>query len=189
MDWESLDLCVGQVGEKLDSEANRANVNQGYISELENRTKAGAVQNAVKTFSDAGCPGGVVAVKSIFDGRLIMSARLLAGSAIISLFLACTNSAGATGTYCAVTERTDDGYVSLRSGPSARYPAIAQLLPSDYLWIDTGECRDTHGSLLCDHSKKWVFVERLFALNGNTSPSQTTGWVNSRFIRVVACSD
>lgn len=118
-----------------------------------------------------------------------MSARLLFGYVIISLFLACANSAGATGTYCAVTERTDDGYVSLRSGPGVRYQTVAELLPSDYLWIDTGECRDTHGSLLCDHSKKWVFVEKLFSLSGNTSASQTVGWVNSRFIRVVACSD
>jgi hypothetical protein len=92
----------------------------------------------------------------------------------------------ATHTYCAVTERTSDGFVNIRRGPGADYKIVGKVLPSHFLWIGTEECRDDFGQMLC--SKSWVFVESAQGL-GAVSPSTLKGWIKESLVRQVACPD
>ena len=98
-------------------------------------------------------------------------------------------SAQATETWCAVTEKTADGFVNLRVGPGASYRIIAQVFPSDLLLIDTAPCREFEGTELCDQSGAWVFVEGVATLNQRSRGESFQGWINSHFIRQVACDD
>ena len=95
-------------------------------------------------------------------------------------------NAVATGTYCAVAEKTADGFVSLRVGPGVSYPLLATVVPRDLLWIDTGRCREFMGREFCDPTGKWVFVEKVFSIGGTNSAQ---GWINSKLVRQVACEE
>ena len=92
----------------------------------------------------------------------------------------------ATETFCAVTERTADGFVNLREGPNSEYKVVGKVLPADLLWVGSEQCRSDFGQSVCDPTGKWVFVERVFSL---TSKSTLKGWINNRFVRQIACSD
>jgi len=96
--------------------------------------------------------------------------------------------ASATETFCAVIERTDDGFVTVREGPAANYSARGMLVPSDQLWMDTRHCRSDFGREFCDEKGAWLFVERVFP-NGDPSRSKIKGWVNSHFIRQIGCTN
>lgn len=103
---------------------------------------------------------------------------------IVAAFLITTAApASATGTYCAVAEKTPDGYVALREGPGVSYTRVAKLFPTAMLEIDTGTCREFIGRKLCDPSREWVFVE------GVSSNANHQGWAFSKLLRPIACDD
>lgn len=98
-----------------------------------------------------------------------------------------SSTASATGTYCAVTERTSDGFVSVREGPGVQYRSLGRLSPSDLLWIGTEKCRSDVGPSLCDEAETWVFAERVVTLQGVHSGLK--GWVRASLVRQVTCGD
>ena len=104
----------------------------------------------------------------------------LAGMALIS-------PAKATDSWCAVPEKTPDGFISLRSGPGTQHAIVGRVVPSDSLLIDTGRCREAFGRQHCDESGKWGFVEVVY----NLGKEQTTqsGWINTHHVRQIACAD
>ena len=93
----------------------------------------------------------------------------------------------ATSSWCGVTEKTPDGFVSLRIGPNPKFQEVARIVPSDALTLDTGFCRSFMGKSHCDYSGKWVFVEMIRKLDGRSIVGG--GWANSRYIRQVACDE
>jgi SH3-like domain-containing protein len=101
----------------------------------------------------------------------------------------------ATHTFCAVTERTPDGFVNLREGPSTQYKVMGKVLPSDVLDVATEQCRDDFGQLLCDETGKWVFVEAVYSLTHegqkNVSGYGTAlkGWAKNSLIRQIPCAE
>ncbi|WP_407702781.1 SH3 domain-containing protein [Thiorhodovibrio litoralis] len=107
--------------------------------------------------------------------------RLLAAGILLAEF----SHAYATGDWCGTPIKTSDGFVNLRSGPGANHRITGQVHNGDLLRIDTGQCRDDFGTLLCDESGKWVFVQSVDRLRGN-APDQK-GWINSRYVSQIAC--
>jgi hypothetical protein len=106
-------------------------------------------------------------------GVMIMRLRIFAATAG-GLMLLFAGSASATQTYCAIVKPAADGFLALRSGPHTRFPIIARLRPFEFLWMDTGQCRNG----LCDETGRWQFVE-----------GKKQGWVNSKFIQQITCPD
>ena len=90
-----------------------------------------------------------------------------------------------TSSWCGVTEKTSDGFVALRKGPSPKFEEVSGVIPSDALTLDTGFCRSFMGKSYCDFSDNWVFVELITKLDGSSIVGG--GWANSRYIRQVAC--
>ncbi len=109
----------------------------------------------------------------------------------VALSIGALTAAGpavATGTFCAVTERTADGFVTLREGPDPHAAERGRLGTADFLWVATEACRADFGPRRCAEGGAWVFVERVFALPGSPN-SGLKGWANARLIRQVACGD
>jgi hypothetical protein len=92
----------------------------------------------------------------------------------------------ATESFCAVTERTPDGFVALREGPGAEFKAKAKAVPSDQLIVATEHCRSDFGPLFCDDKGAWLFVEEVIPV---TAPSKSLarGWISARFVRQIGC--
>jgi hypothetical protein len=105
----------------------------------------------------------------------------------VLVFLAWPGPSQATETFCAVTERTADGFVSLRDGPGSQYNSVGQVLPSNLLWVGTEKCRSDFGKQQCDMTERWVFVERVFSTAA--VQSSLKGWIKQSLIRQVACTD
>ena len=99
-----------------------------------------------------------------------------------------SQSAIATSTFCAVTERTQDGFVNLRAGPGPQYAIRAKAILSDFLFVATEHCRSDFGPTLCDENGSWVFVEKIFSIVPD-GEEKRSGWVNARLIRQVGCPD
>lgn len=115
-----------------------------------------------------------------------MAARTIIFRVIVAFVLtAVATPIWATSSWCGVTEKTSDGFVALRIGPSPKFQEVARVIPSDALTIDTGFCRSFMGKSYCDFSGKWVFVELITKLDGRSIVGG--GWANSRYIRQVAC--
>jgi hypothetical protein len=83
--------------------------------------------------------------------------KFLYGFAGLSIVLACLTASQATERFCAFTERTTDGIVSLREGPGPQYNSVDQVLPSNLLWIGTENCRSDFGKQKCDMTERWGF--------------------------------
>lgn len=109
--------------------------------------------------------------------------RLLTLSASL---LVCSLTYG-TGDWCATPIKTSDGFLNLRSGPGVNFQILGQVHNGDVLLIDTGQCRDDFGTLQCDESGRWVFVQSVDGLK--ESSSNQKGWVSSRYITSVLCND
>ena len=92
----------------------------------------------------------------------------------------------ATGDWCGTPIKTSDGFVNLRAGPGTQYNVTGQVHYGDILLLDTAQCRDDFGSLLCDNSKKWVFVQSVDRLR--TQEPDQKGWINSHYVTQIACS-
>lgn len=109
---------------------------------------------------------------------------------ILVFFSICCagSSAVATGTFCAVVERTADGYVNLRDGPSPQHHVVGRVLPSDFLWVATEQCRLDFGKMQCDDTQSWVFVEKVHALR-DRDRDHIKGWAKAQFVRPIACRD
>ena len=112
--------------------------------------------------------------------------RRTAGLALLCL-LASTSSALATSTYCAVVKQTPDGFVALRAGPGTKFPIRQRLQPYDFVWVDTGSCRENK----CDEGRKWQFIEGVTRLDGpfNEAKRFTQGWVFARYIKQITCPE
>jgi hypothetical protein len=102
----------------------------------------------------------------------------------IILLLASQTSSYSTATFCAVTEKTSDGYVSLREGPGPQNRKLGEVLPSDLLMVATEQCRSDFGAQKCDASGRWIFVERVYPI-GKSGPRQK-GWILASLIRQIA---
>jgi hypothetical protein len=89
-----------------------------------------------------------------------------------------SHPAFATNTFCAVIEKTADGFVNLREGPGSQHKIVGKVLPSNLLWVATEQCRSDFGQELCDPTGRWVFVERVFSLTPAPS-SPYKGWINN----------
>lgn len=96
--------------------------------------------------------------------------------------------ANATITFCAVTEKTPDGFVSLRTGPAPTYPVIGKVAPADFLYVGTEECRDDFGKLLCSKGGAWLFVEQVVPFKRGSDVKKLKGWANGQLIRQIQCS-
>lgn len=101
---------------------------------------------------------------------------------LMALVLPMSDGAFATSTYCAVVGKTPDGFLNVRVGPGVAYGVIARLLPSDFVYVDTGSCK----AGLCDEARNWQFVEGVPRLDGNKEPL-SQGWVHSKYIKQVGC--
>jgi hypothetical protein len=99
---------------------------------------------------------------------------------------ATPQQAVASSSFCAVIERTNDGFVNLREGPRVDYNSLGIAIQSDILLVDTAPCRSDFGPLICDETGKWNFVENVIRV-GDQSKHFLKGWVNSSFIRQVTC--
>jgi hypothetical protein len=96
--------------------------------------------------------------------------------------------ASATTTFCAVSERTDDGFVSVRQGPGVDFPALGRVVPSEQLMVAIENCRSDFGPMQCDEKGVWLFVERVYPIDSRAR-TPLKGWVHRRFIRQVGCAD
>src|ERR1700744_5998836 len=86
---------------------------------------------------------------------------------LVLAFLLSTAAPGwAAQTYWAVTKSTRDGFVALRTGPGARFAPVGKLLPHDFLYVGTEQCRNDFGRLLCSENGEWVFVEKVVSRGG-----------------------
>jgi hypothetical protein len=94
---------------------------------------------------------------------------------------------GATSSWCATPKDTPDGFINLRSGPGVTHSIVARVTSTDVLLIDTGQCRDEFGPMHCDKSGTWVFVESVYSVKRENRTQH--GWINSHFIRQIACTD
>ncbi|MTW22609.1 SH3 domain-containing protein [Allochromatium palmeri] len=103
------------------------------------------------------------------------------------LSVALTASVQATGDWCANPIKTDDGFLNLRLGPGTTYAIVGRAIPSDELVIDTAQCRNDFGEMLCDESGKWVFVQYINSVKEASNIQK--GWVNSRFVQQVQCKN
>ena len=114
--------------------------------------------------------------------RMILSFLILTISSL---------SAAATTTACAVSERTADGFLNLRIGPGNQFNIIGIVRPNDFLWVASEPCRSDFGSLQCDETNEWVFVERVFPFRSDArdAAGARKGWAHSRYIRYIACDD
>ena len=110
--------------------------------------------------------------------------------ALLAFSVICSTSGPSlsTATFCAVTEKTADGFVTVRDGPGTQYKSLGKLEPSNLLWVATEQCRSDFGPSLCDASGQWVFVERVFRVVPSPH-AQLKGWANIRLIRQVACEE
>jgi hypothetical protein len=104
------------------------------------------------------------------------------------MLLSPTRVSLAAETFCAVIENTSDGFVSVREGPGPQFKSLGRLTQSDLLWIGTEQCRSDFGASLCDETKTWVFVERVFSLPTSLR-LELKGWVRNKLIHQVACSE
>lgn len=101
------------------------------------------------------------------------------------LLLSLATDARSTQTYCAVVKPTSDGFVALRAGPGIKFSIRERLQPFDFVWVDTGSCRED----LCDESRTWVFIEGVPRLDGPAGSERnfTQGWIRDRYIKTIAC--
>lgn len=106
---------------------------------------------------------------------------------ILLFILLGTSGAYATGDWCATPIRTNDGFVNLRSGPGTVHSIVDRVHNGDVLTIDTGQCRDEFGHLHCDESGSWVFVQTVDRLK--TRNDDQKGWINSRYVMAIACTE
>lgn len=84
----------------------------------------------------------------------------------------------ATADWHATPKQTDDGFVNLRAGPGINFKIVGRVMPSDFLVIDTAQCRDDFGTLRCDPSRKWVYVQHV-----QSGPRKDAhGWINRRYV-------
>ena len=92
----------------------------------------------------------------------------------------------ASETFCAVTERTSDGFVSVRSGPGTDYNVLGKVHLSDFLYVGTERCRNDFGPTLCSEDGRWVFVEEV---RKQSKVFVLKGWIKNSLIRQVTCPD
>lgn len=100
----------------------------------------------------------------------------------IGLATGLSGSAWASETYCGVSKPTADGFVVLRQGPSPAFAPEGSVTPSDFLYLDTAQCRSDFGKLRCSRNGAWVFVEKV-------AGSTKKGWANAKLVRSIACPD
>jgi hypothetical protein len=93
---------------------------------------------------------------------------------------------GATETFCAVTEKTSDGFVSIRSGPGIDYNVLGKVYPLDFLYVGTERCRNDFGQALFSEDGRWVFVEQV---HRQSKAFILKGWIKNSLIRQVTCPD
>lgn len=96
----------------------------------------------------------------------------------------------ATTDSCAVTEKTPDGFVALRSGPGVNFPIVRRVLPTDGLYGEFTECGKSVGGKVpvCDQTNNWLYVKKVCPLPGcKETGERYEGWVSKRFIRFVGC--
>ena len=86
----------------------------------------------------------------------------------------------ASETFCAVTKKTNDGFVEAREGPGVLYKGLGRITTSDFLYVGTERCRDDFGKSLCSNDQQWSFVEEV-------AGSKLKGWVKSTLIRPITC--
>ena len=115
-------------------------------------------------------------------GRMVTVVMPLVGWAVaagfaftIAFFLGQT--ASATVDVCAAVARTPDGYLSLRTGPSASHPEIARIHSDTLIVIDDRE-RERGG--------KWWHVNSIMRPDG-TIAHNVDGWVHSGFLINFPC--
>ena len=116
-----------------------------------------------------------------------MHSRLIIIGAFV-LEVIAPNAAFGTHTFCAVTEKTADGFVNLRGGPGPQYEILGRVFPSDFLGVATEPCRSDFGQTLCDLKGQWVFVEAVYRLSARND-STLKGWIKNSLIRQIACGD
>jgi hypothetical protein len=102
----------------------------------------------------------------------------------IVLQLASLEVSHSTATFCAVTERTSDGYVSLREGPTPQNRKLGEVLPSNLLIMATEQCRSDFGTQQCDPTGRWIFVEKVFPIGHHGSAQK--GWILASLTRQIA---
>ncbi len=95
-------------------------------------------------------------------------------------------SSSATAIFCAVSERTNDGFVSVRSGPGVDYEVLGKIFAGDFLYVGTERCREDFGSIHCSNDGKWVFVEDALR---NSKSIKLKGWAKNSLIRQITCPD
>jgi isocitrate lyase len=122
------------------------------------------------------------------SSEINIRSKMKATILMLALFILSIKPLSATGTFCAVTEKTSDGFVSVREGPGTIYKSSGRLSQSDLLWVATEQCRSDFGVSLCDETRTWAFVERVFSLS-STLRSNLKGWVRNKLIRQVGCED
>lgn len=107
--------------------------------------------------------------------------------AVLALVFASTSNCMATNTFCAVIEKTADGFVSLRSGPGVENSIVGKILPDNLLWIGSETCRSDFGKAQCSPNGRWIFAERVFKPPATPLPN-LKGWINATLIRQIACT-
>ncbi len=97
----------------------------------------------------------------------------------ISILALLITAGHATQSFCAVSERTPDGFVNLRNGPGPHYKVVGQVLPPNVMLVGTEQCRDDFGLSLCSEDRQWVFVEEVLGKR-----PLMKGWMNNKFVSV-----
>jgi hypothetical protein len=102
----------------------------------------------------------------------------------LAVVLSFVDNSFATNSYCAVAEKTSDGFVIVREGPGTQFKSLGRISKHDLLWIATEFCRSDFGASQCDETQTWVFVERVFSLE--PAYSKLKGWVRSSLTHQIA---
>jgi uncharacterized protein YraI len=112
----------------------------------------------------------------------------LYGFLTISIFVFLVpNIATAAQSFCAVTERSSDGFVNLRAGPGENFSVLGRVKINHQLLVGTEQCRSDFGALLCSQNRQWVFVEKIWGEKAGLGIGK--GWIGSKMIRQISCSD
>jgi hypothetical protein len=101
-------------------------------------------------------------------------------TALMTALFAFSMAAKASETFCAVTEKTNDGFVEVREGPGMHFSGLGKITISDFLYVGTEQCRNDFGPSLCSSDQQWSFVEEV-------AGSKLKGWVRSTLLRRIKC--